>query len=123
MKRLINFLFFLLLFFSSWTNAFALTKWLTLANISIIIFIFFSIIFSLINRKNLFYFNKEDYFLIIVFVLQLFLSAFNLNTNSLNYFLASFYTFFFVYILLKSLIISNIKLENFEVQFLCSSFC
>ena len=110
MKRLKTFIFYY--YFSSWTNA-ALTKWLTLANISIIIFIFFSIIFSLINRKNLFYFNKEDYFLIIVFVLQLFLSAFNLNTNSLNYFLASFYTFFFVYILLKSLIISNIKLENF----------
>ena len=113
MRKSINFLFFLLLFFSSWTNAFALTTWLTLANTSIIIFIFFSLIITIIKKKFLFHFNHEDFILIIVFVLQLFLTVFNINSDSLSYILASFYTFFFLYMLLKSLIISNIKISDF----------
>lgn len=127
MNKLVNILFFCLLFFIAWTDNLKLGQWIPFYMVFILL-IFAFVVYDIIifKKKITIFLEQEDIFLFLVFFILLLTSAIQQNDKTINYILAYIYVYFILYAFFKYVLFSyNISFEKllnaltFGVLFAC----
>lgn len=100
---------------SSWTNAFAITSWLTIPTLLLLLIIISYTIYIISNNTTFkigINYSLEDYVLLIILILILILSVILNNSKTINYVLAYLITFLGGYLMIKTIITKHLKFRE-----------